>query len=275
MIRNEEHYVQEWLTFHRVIGVEQFVIVLHKCDDKTEERIRALPFADTIRLHKVVSDTQHAQMSAFAWMAQQYGTTTEWMLFCDGDEYVFGAERDDFREILADYESFGGLFVNWMEYGHSHLLKRPQTLCIETYLKRAPAESWWHTSGKSIVKPKELLRPFAPSSVSAPLGYSFLSPHLFKTQAPTVHTDYTPVSYTHWWRSEHCRHDVARCHHYRFRSLEDWQRRTGRGNSNDAYEVCCATKPEHKTEEEWENGGNWQIFDDAAVRFAGKVREQW
>ena len=267
MIRNEEHYVQEWLTFHHVQGFEQFVIVLHKCDDKTEDRIRVLPFANKIRIHKVVSDTQHAQMSAYVWIAEHYGSTTEWMMFCDCDEYSFGTDTDDFREVLAKYEEFGGLFVNWMEYGHNRRIHRPQELCIEAFTERAPADSWWHASGKSIVKPRELLRPYAPASPSDQLGYSFLSPHLFKTSKPTVHTDFTPVSYRQWWCPEHTRHDVARCNHYRYRSREDWIAKNRRGNCNDGnHEINLYD------ESYWEPWGNWTITDTAAVRFAERVK---
>jgi len=181
MIRNEEHYVQEWLTFHHIQGFEQFVIVLHKCDDKTEERIKALPFADKIRIHKIVCDTKQTQMSTFVWITEHYGNTTEWLMFCDGDEYSFGTDTDDFREVLSKYEEFGGLFVNWLEFGHCNQIERPERLCIETYTKRAAADSWWHASGKSIIKSRELLQPYAPASQNDKLGYSFLSPHLFKT----------------------------------------------------------------------------------------------
>ncbi|MCL2709683.1 MAG: glycosyltransferase family 2 protein [Planctomycetaceae bacterium] len=270
MVRNEEHYVQEWLTLHYVQGFEQFVIVLHKCDDKTEERIRALPFADKIHIHKVVSDTQRAQMSAFVWIAEHYGYTTEWLLFCDSDEYICGTESDDFREVLANYEDFGGLFLNWSEYGHNGERERPPGLCIENYVRRQPHD--WAFMGKSLVKPRELLRPYAPASCNDKLGYSFLSPHMFKTAKPTVHTDYTPISYRYFWHVEHKCHEIARCNHYLFRSWEDWQIKHHRGNCNDdasldkGLQDCYALA-------KWEHGGNHSVLDTSVVRFAGKVRE--
>jgi len=178
---------------------------------------------------------------------------------------------DDFREVLERYDHCGGLFLNWLEFGHSNQLHRPKNICIETFTKRAPANSWWHASGKSIVKPKELLRPYAPGSDVDKLGYSFLSPHLFKTDKPTVHTDFTPVSYRHWWRSEHICHDVAVCNHYRYRSQEDWRVKCHRGN------VCDACKDNVNevgySLDEWLHGGNWSIEDMAILRFAKRVRE--
>ena len=267
MIRNEEHYVQEWLTFHHVQGFEHFVIVLHKCDDKTEERIRALPFADNINIHKVVSDTPQAQMSVFVWIAEHYGSTTEWMMFCDCDEFSFGTDTDDFREVLEKYEDYGGLFVNWMEYGHNHHISRPKDLCIEAYTKRADNNLWSNKSGKSIIKPRELVHPYAPDSQNDSLRYSFLSPHLFKTSKPTVHTDFTPVSYRYFWMAEHICHDTARCNHYRIRSQEDWIEKCRRGNGNDA-------KTNHgNTLDEWSRADYHHITDRSAMRFVKPVKE--
>jgi len=81
-----------------------------------------------------------------------------------------------------------------------------------------------------------------------------------------VHTDCTPVSYRHWWCSERICHDVARCNHYRYRSYEDWVARCERMNCNDA-----AVK--HKDSlGGWEQGGNWQIADLSALRFADQVK---
>ena len=186
---------------------------------------------------------------------------------CDGDEFTFGTDTDDFREVLAKYEDYGGLFVNWLEYGHSQRLHRPQELCIEAFTQRAPEDTWQHASGKSIVKPRELLRPYAPASKSDKLGYSFLSPHLFKTNKPTVHTDFTPVSYRQWWCSEHACHDVARCNHYRFRSREDWLAKNQRGNCNDGDHPVNLYAEAH-----WESWGNWTLTDTAALRFAERIK---
>ena len=118
VIRDEEHYVQEWLTFHYIIGVEQFVIILHNCVDRTEERIRALPFADRINIHKVVNDVKNPQMSGFAWIVEHYGHTTEWLTLLDSDEFMFGTIEDDLKNVLVKYEGYGGLFAHFeSDYG--------------------------------------------------------------------------------------------------------------------------------------------------------------
>jgi len=109
--------------------------------DRTEERIRALPFADKIRIHKVVNAVKNPQMSGFAWIVETYGQTTEWLALLDSDEFMFGTTEDDFREVLAKYEEYGGLFAHWLEYGHNDVIRRSEKLCIETFTKRQPDDA--------------------------------------------------------------------------------------------------------------------------------------
>jgi len=107
VVRNQEHYVKEWLAFHHLVGVERFVIVLHKCTDKTEERIRELPFQDKIHIHRIVNDEQFVQLGTYLWILEHYGRFTKWMMFIDSDEFFFGTREDDLRVILTDYEKHG------------------------------------------------------------------------------------------------------------------------------------------------------------------------
>ena len=273
VIRNQTHYVQPWLTFHYVNGFERFVLILHKCDDDTERKIRELPFADKIHIHHVVNDQQHVQMSGFAWILERYGETTEWLAFIDSDEYLYASDPKnfDFRLVLERYENFGGLFVHWMEYGHNNRLTppSPQTLEIEWFPLRKQDTEWVHTSGKSIVRPQAVPKPYRPSHEYGPLDYSLLSPHFFKTHKdfPVVHDDYVPLSYLHFWRTERTTHKVARCNHYRYRSLEDWGRRVKRGNVNDeSLPGYCVSF------DEFYKYGTASVFDKNACRFSPQIK---
>ena len=37
-IKNEEHYIQEWLSFYRAMGVERFYIFNNNSTDNTEKK---------------------------------------------------------------------------------------------------------------------------------------------------------------------------------------------------------------------------------------------
>ena len=268
VIRDQEHYVREWLAFHEIQGFERFVIVLHQCRDHTESEIRRLPFQDKIRIHRVVNDRQHVQMSVYRWIVENYGDATEWLALLDSDEFLFGTKKDDFRCILADYEEHDGLFAHWLEYGHNNIERRPEGPSIEAFTTRAPDDAWINRSGKSIIRPAGLTRPLAPSDISARLDHSMLSPHFFRTRWPTVHEDGTPLDLRHYWYTERHSHEIVRCNHYRYRSKEDWVARLIRGNGNDAGGAY-----ESDWREFYEKGGH--AFEDlAACRFSERLKER-
>ena len=220
VIRNQEHYVKEWLAFHHLVGVERFVVVLHKCTDKTEEKIRELPFQDKIHIHRIVNDEQFVQLGTYLWILKNYGKFTRWMTFIDSDEYLFGTLQDDLRTILTDYEKHGGLAAHWLEYGtNGHVLK-PTGLSIEALTKRAPDNHGAHYSFKSIIQPQCFQK--------------FLSPHLAVTKPMTVMEDHSEVNVNWIWIGDRKpTHEIVRVNHYHTRSMEDWIERYQRGQCND------------------------------------------
>jgi len=220
VIRNQEHYVKEWLAFHHLVGVERFVIVLHKCTDKTEERIRELPFQDKIHIHHIVNDEQFVQLGTYLWILERYGRFTKWLMFIDSDEFFFGSREDDLRVILTDYEKHGGLAAHWLEMGTNGNVLKPSGLSIEALVKRAPDRYGAHYSFKSIIQSQCFQK--------------FLSPHLAVTKPLTVMEDHSEVGANWIWIGDRTpTHEIVRVNHYHTRSMEDWIERYRRGQCND------------------------------------------
>ncbi|HBT78280.1 MAG TPA: hypothetical protein DEB39_15455 [Planctomycetaceae bacterium] len=222
VVRDQEHYVREWLTFHEMIGVERFVIVLHKCCDHTESEIRRLPFFDEkVKLHRVVNDEQRVQMGVLRWMLDHYGDATEWMLFIDSDEFFFGTVENDLRPILSRYDKFSGVAAHWLMFGASNHVIRPPMPSIEHFTRRIPDGRFVHRGIKSAVKPRDVV--------------DLLSPHLFVTKHGTVREDGDIVDPNGIWQARGVEPvwNVLRCNHYNTRSMEDWVARRKRGSCND------------------------------------------
>ena len=222
VVRDQEHYIKEWLAFHHMIGVERFVIVLHKCSDRTEKNISELPFFEKcIKLHHIVNDEQRVQMGAFRWMIDTYGSSTEWMLFVDSDEFFFGTEEDDLRTVLSGYEDHSGLAAHWHMFGANGHVLRPPAPSIKHFTRRIPDDRYVLHGVKSIIKPREVLE--------------ILSPHLFLTRRGTVREHGDAVDCQGIWQVPDTvpSWDIVRCNHYNTRSMEDWVARRKRGSCND------------------------------------------
>jgi hypothetical protein len=257
VIRDQEHYVKEWLAFHHLVGVERFVIVLHKCTDKTEEKIRELPFQEKIHVHHIVNDEQFVQLGTYLWILDHYGKFTRWMTIIDSDEFLFGTRDDDVRTILTDYEKHGGLAAHWLEYGSNGHVVKPQGLSIEAFTKRAPDHHGAHYSFKSIIQPHCFQK--------------FLSPHLAVTKPLTVLEDHREVGINWVWIGDRQpRHEIIRVNHYHVRSMEDWIERYKRGQCNDP--ARDHTMDFLYNSRIFRERDHTEIYDPAILRFVGRLK---
>ena len=223
IVRDQEDYIKEWLAFHRLVGVERFVIILHQCRDKTETEILELPFGKDIHIHHVIDENvSSVQLGAYHWAAQQYGHYSEWLLFIDSDEFFFGTREDSLLSILERYEGDGGLAAHSLHFGSNNHVFRPKGLSIEAFTSRKSDTCPINRVVKTAIRAKELL--------------AILSPHVQITIAPVVLENHVPLGDVHWRPKEWAGHEIIRCHHYHTRSMQDWLERRRRGSCNTYHE---------------------------------------
>ena len=262
IVRDQEHYVKEWLAFHRIVGVDRFVILLHKCCDKTEERIRELPFQDRIMIHRVVDDRVSVQMGAYHWAVRKYAHHSKWLLFIDADEFFFGTREDYLPNILRRYDDparYGGLAAHWVNFGHNNHPNRESVfrdgkLSIEAFTtKNGDPSHHANRSFKCIIPTRQMI--------------AILSPHKQLTINPIVREDFKPLIANHYETRAYPITNIVRCHHYHTRSMEDWVERSKRGSCNTVYDSAKT----YNVTRFVERGGN--VEDKTIVRFAERIKE--
>lgn len=219
VVRDQEYYIAEWLHYYLgVLGVEQAVIVVHKCKDRTEDIIRSLPYANRIRLHHVKNDAQHVQMSVYDWIAKEYGHSTKWMMYLDSDEFLV-PKKQGLNESLQAYEHVGALAVQWLTFGAQGYVKRPPMPSIK-YFTSCSTRFEENGNVKCVVNMEQFR--------------GIISPHYFRTTTATVDETFTPVDpATYWQNGKLLPHEIFQCNHYHTRSMEDWVDRRKRGSCND------------------------------------------
>lgn len=220
IIRNQEHYVREWLAHHRSVGFERFVIALHKCTDGTEKAIHSMPFSKDVFIYKY-EDEQYVQMRAYSEMCGRFRNSTEWIAVLDSDEYLFGVQESDLKVFLREYEDYGALLVHNHEFGSSNHVLRPQNISIEAFVYRAHDDHWMHKQIKSIFRTKY---------------YEwFHSPHCIQTSKDMAREDHSIITVDHI----HSKCEIKtykpvfskiRYNHYHVRSMEDWIERHKHGS---------------------------------------------
>ena len=171
--KNEGRYLPEWLCFHRLMGIEHFYIFDNNSTDNTLEILR--PSIDAGWVTYIPWKAHPGQLLAYDYAVKSFQNETKWMAFIDADEFLYGVETEDLKEVVSEFEEFSGLAAFWKIFGDSHHEKRPEGLVIANYTWRAPDHFLPNGHPKSIVKMDEALHP--------------KNPHFFITKKNTVKED--------------------------------------------------------------------------------------
>jgi hypothetical protein len=201
MVRDDGDYIDEWVKYHLLIGFEHVLIYDHKSiipvipkwgTKVTVKRIEAeLPFPEYIHLSTFRDFKSH------------------WIMACDVDEFLVLLQHNDVRELLANYEHFGGLGIPWSMYGSSGHIKKPSGNVKDSYLWRTVDE------GKQYVKTIANRRYFQDMG----------DPHFVYSSKPLVNEAFEPFegSLTTSPRQ------LCKLNHYFTRSYEEWIFKRNRG----------------------------------------------
>lgn len=162
ILKNEAPYLIEWLEFHKIVGVERFYLYDNNSTDNPLDVVR--PY---IRSGEVVWKEwklKPGQLQAYEHCIKSYTNESEWIAFIDLDEFLFSTEKDDLKDVLAEYVDVPAVAVNWLVFGSSGHKTRPEGLQVENFTKRGEANWEINKHIKSIVRPLEPIRPTTPHS---------------------------------------------------------------------------------------------------------------
>ena len=226
ILRDEGKYIADWLTFHSMVGFDRFICVLHKCVDNTEEQINIAQknLGLDIYIHHCTSDGQ-VQMGTYQWIHKEYGHYTEWLLFLDGDEYVYDVNptrdyRNDLKKRLKSFpETVSSVSFHGKVFGPSEHTTPPDYR-LSAYIERLPLHLINSNVIKSFVRPDKVTK--------------LLTPHYQQVEGSAVRFDGKPFTVRDGVYSENLPVHVPVCYnHYYTGSMEDWVKRTKRGSCND------------------------------------------
>ncbi|MDR2050958.1 MAG: glycosyltransferase family 92 protein [Deltaproteobacteria bacterium] len=216
-VKNELPFIEEWLCYHSLIGVEHFFIY----DNMSEPPLETLPllkkFAAQGRITLTRTEGRGLQIPSYEHCLRLYGPLCRWLGFIDLDEFILTRDYADLRAFLAEFEPYAGLALNWALFGSNGHLSRPPGLVINNYTERLffPAHNL-HI--KSIVDPARTA--------------GIKNPHtfLYRRGCFCVTERHLPVPAEESFALS--LYERAWINHYFFRSQRDFSEKTGRGRAS-------------------------------------------
>jgi hypothetical protein len=171
VLRDEEHYVAEWASFHRAVGVRHFFVYDDGSTDRTLLILRdVLPQAELTILpwRFGMRDVRmglplNKQVLAFAHAILNFGADFRWMAFIDVDEFILPKTGRTIEEALAGAKGFPNISLPWHMFGTSGHKTCPPGPVTRNYTLRAADPM---SRMKNVMNFKCIVDPCAVSEVS-------------------------------------------------------------------------------------------------------------
>lgn len=132
IFKNEGRFIQEWLKYHQIVGIEHFYLYDNCSDDNYRDIIQ--PFIDKGLVTLIDWPHQHAQIQAYKHFYEKYRHETQWVTFLDLDEFVVPRNDVTILDWLKKRDCRPVNLIYWKMFGTSGLMKHDeQKLVIEQY----------------------------------------------------------------------------------------------------------------------------------------------
>ena len=134
--RNEAAYIEEWIEFHLLQGVEHFFILDNESTDDTLKILQRYANEGIVTLG--ITKEHPCQRAAYNEILFRYKMLSKWIAFIDVDEFLYSPTGENLRNLLKPLRSYAGLAVHWKIFGSSDFKYKNPGLVIERFRHCAP-----------------------------------------------------------------------------------------------------------------------------------------
>lgn len=113
IFKNESHYLEEWLNYHILVGIQHFYLYNNDSEDIEKSQKIINKFSDKITLNHI--NGTNRQYDVYNHCINTY-KNNRWIAMIDLDEFLVPNEAD-IKSLLCRYEYFPGLGINWLMFG--------------------------------------------------------------------------------------------------------------------------------------------------------------
>lgn len=218
ILKDEDPFIMEWLTYHSLIGVEHFFIYDNESASPLGDNPLIAKFAAQGKVTLLDAPGKTMQLPAYLHCLQTFGPQTKWLAYLDLDEFICLEKASDMRPILGAYEAYSALGLNWKCFSSSGHLSSPKGLVMDNYRERFLHDLERNLHIKSVIQPEKnydvhTSHSFYPNDGEVAVGVDF------RPMPPA--NAMIPISW-----------GTACVHHYILKSQQDAQRRMVRGRAD-------------------------------------------
>ncbi|WP_348825265.1 glycosyltransferase family 92 protein [Flavobacterium aestuarii] len=140
IFKDEARFLDEWIQFHIVIGIDHFYLYNNNSNDNYLEILK--PYIEKGIVDLIDWPFNHSQMDAYQDCYNKHRNDTNWLTFIDIDEFICPIATNDIKSWLASYKNYPGVAVYWKQFGSSGKLYHDNDkFVIEQYTQCWPKPS--------------------------------------------------------------------------------------------------------------------------------------
>jgi hypothetical protein len=225
VIKNDARYLDEWLQFHLLMGVEHFYIYENGSTDHSLSIL--LPYQEagfvTLVPWHHFSVWANTQRLANAHAIANFGMSTTWMAFFDVDEFVLPTDASSLTAILKEREHLHGIGVAGINFGTNGHRAIPGGLVTENFCQAVPMMA--QRNHDDLLNVKSIVQPGCVSSIESAHWFNYRD-----SSDVGYNEDGEPLVRYPRRQPQKLKTDVIRYNHYYTRSLEEFSAKVNGSN---------------------------------------------
>ena len=165
-VRNEAPFLLEWIAYHRLIGVTDFVVFSNDCEDGTDEMLDALAAGGVLRhLRQTAEPGKSVQWKALQTLTRERLTKGhDWAMFSDVDEFpVIHCGTHRLPDVIGALETtVEAIAIPWRLFGANGIARFRDQPVSAQFTRSAPPDLFHPIAGrffKTFFRPDRFLKP--------------------------------------------------------------------------------------------------------------------
>ena len=215
--KNEGAYFQEWIEWHKNLGVEKFYIYDNESSDNTREILT--PYIESGLVEYVFWQGKKQQLPVYDNCLDKHRLEARWIAVIDLDEFIVPIKDKTISDFLKRFEDFSAVEINWLIYGSGGTKEKQAGTVMERFKHHSLPNHILNRHVKSILNPRRV--------------FSMIGAHeTARISGCAVDSHKEPI--TKNFRDREPQHNVIRIHHYAVKSYEEFLEKRVRGSVRNA-----------------------------------------
>ena len=212
--KNEGSYFQEWIEWHKSVGVEKFYIYDNESSDNTKEILA--PYIKSGLVEYTFFPGTKQQLPAYDDCLEKHRLEARWIAIIDLDEFIVPIKDKTIPDFLQRFEKYPVVEINWLIYGSGGVKERKEGGVMERFKHHSLPNHVLNRHIKSIINPRRV--------------FSFTGCHeAARISGYAVDSHEMPIKKN--FREREPQQDIIRINHYAVKSYEEFLEKRARGRA--------------------------------------------